>query len=286
MLHVISPPVQGAIAVLTAISLAVSAKESLREETLLGKAENLGGGTVQSFVKLNSRGAPLALGVTLSANALKQLPSAPNTTSRCFDLDNDGQYSGHECMGDEERILELPATASIQLPFRWIMLNWNPAGHHGTPYTQSHFDFHFYMEDRRSVESIRSGRCGEMVDCEDFKRGSEPVPAQYLPADYIDVGAVAPRMGNHLLDSESPELKDSLPFTSTFIFGAYQGKVTFWEPMITHSFLLSTREACLPIRQPQAFGRAGYYPSRYCVRQDREGQRTVSLEGFRYAAAL
>jgi hypothetical protein len=90
-------------------------------------------------------------------------------------------------------------------------------------------------------------------------------------------------MGNHLLDSRSPELKDSLPFTSTFIYGAYDGELTFWEPMITIDFLRNTRDACLEIAQPQAFRQAGYYPTQYCVRQDQSGQRTVSLEGFRYS---
>ncbi len=52
-------------------------------------------------------------------------------------------------------------------------------------------------------------------------------------------------MGNHLLDSRSPELKDSLPFGSTFIYGAYDGELIFWEPMITLELLRQTREACL-----------------------------------------
>jgi hypothetical protein len=120
-----------------------------------------------------------------------------------------------------------------------------------------------------------------MVDCEQFKRASRPLPVQFLPAGYIDVGAVAPRMGNHLLDSQSPELKDSLPFASTFIYGAYEGQLIFMEPMITLDYLQKTRNACLPIRQPEAFQRAGYYPTQYCVRQDSRGVRTVSLERFR-----
>jgi hypothetical protein len=56
--------------------------------------------------------------------------------------------------------------------------------------------------------------------------------------------------------------------------------------MITLDFLENTQDACLEIRQPQAFHQAGYYPTRYCVRQDRDGQRTVSLERFRYTEAL
>jgi hypothetical protein len=93
-------------------------------------------------------------------------------------------------------------------------------------------------------------------------------------------------MGNHLLDSQSPELKDSLPFTTTFIYGAYEGELIFWEPMITLEYLQKTRDTCLEIRQPRAFQQTGYYPTQYCVRQDGKGGRTVSLEGFRYSTAL
>ena len=123
------------------------------------------------------------------------------------------------------------------------------------------------------------------MDCGDVKRASRPVAAQYLPSGYIDVGAVVPRMGNHLLDSRSPELKDSLPFTSTFIYGAWEGELIFWEPMITLDFLRNTAHTCMGIAQPQAFRQAGYYPTEYCVRQDGKGGRTVTLEGFRYAEA-
>jgi len=77
-----------------------------------------------------------------------------------------------------------------------------------------------------------------------------------------------------------------MPFSSTFIFGAYQGEITFWEPMITLDVLRKTTEACRAIRQPQGFQRSGYYPTKYCVRQGTRAQRTVSLEDFRYSLAL
>jgi hypothetical protein len=206
--------------------------------------------------------------------------------SRCFDLDGNGKHTGHECLGDEKRILDVPVDSSAGLPFRRIQINWNPAGHQNTPYAQPHFDFHFHTGDRSRVEAIAPGRCGELVDCGDFKVATRTVPARYVPSGYIDVGAVVPRMGNHLLDSQSPELKNSLPFTSTFIYGAYDGEVIFWEPMITLDLLRNTQDSCLEIRQPEAFQQAGYYPTQYCVRQDRGGWRTVSLERFRYSEAL
>jgi hypothetical protein len=166
------------------------------------------------------------------------------------------------------------------------MVNWNPAGHHA-PYARPHFDFHFYTADRERIEAIVPGRCGEMVDCGDFERARRPLEPRYRPEGHIDVGAVVPRMGNHLLDSRSPEMADSLaPFTHTFIYGAYDGELIFWEPMITLDVLRNGGDDCFEIRQPAAFRRSGYYPTRYCVRQEASGRgHTVSLEGFRRAEA-
>ena len=60
------------------------------------------------------------------------------------------------------------------------------------------------------------------------------MPARYVHADHIDVGAAVPDMGNHLIDAKSPELvSQGQVFTHTFIFGAYDGHVIFYEPMIT-----------------------------------------------------
>ena len=64
-------------------------------------------------------------------------------------------------------------------------------------------------------------------------------------------------MGNHLLDPKSPEIKDSLPFTRTFIYGAYEGKLIFWEPMITLEFLRKSPDACFDISQPRRFRPTG-----------------------------
>lgn len=281
-LAVVSPRLQVAILLLTGLSLVLSAGTSRRERTVRGSAQGIGGGTVQSFLTLDPQGAPVALGVALTAGSLEQLPRSPNTVSRCFDLDQNGRHTQHECIGDEERILEVPAADETELPFRWISVNWNAHGHI-PPYNRAHFDFHFHTGSMERIDAIKPGRCGELADCEDFKRASRPVPPRYLPSGYIDVGAVVPRMGNHLLDSRSPELKDSLPFTSTFIYGAWEGELVFWEPMITLEFLQETTHACMEIRQPVAFRQAGYYPTQYCVRQDGEGGRTVTLERFRYS---
>jgi hypothetical protein len=288
-----SPGIVGSLAIFVGYGVTLSARAPLHyqhtgessERTFRGRVESLGVGTVQSFLTTDVKGAPIALGVTLSRGALEQLPDAPNTVSRCYDVDGNGSHSGHECIGDLERILDVPVSGSSGIHFQWITVNWN-AGGHPAPYNRPHFDFHFYTADRALIEGITPGRCGELVDCGHFKRASEAVPARYLPAGHISVGAVVPRMGNHLLDSQSPEIRDSLPFSRTFIYGAYAGELIFWEPMITMEFLQKTPDACFAISQPAGFRRAGYYPTQYCVRRDQQGQRTVTLEGFRYKEAV
>ena len=247
--------------------------------------QKIGAGTVKSYVTKSAIGVPVAIGVTMTPGAREQLPAEPNNYSRCFDVNGDGVYGHHECIGDEERILELPAAAKgLKIPFKWITVNWNPLGH-VAPYAVPHYDFHFFAADRERVEAIRPGTCGELANCDDFKHATQPLEPKYLPAGYIDVGAVLPRMGNHLFNSQSPELKDKKPFTHTFIYGVYEGDLTFWEPMITPNVFRQTRSgACYDIPQPKAFKQTGYYPTRYCIRQDAQtSDYTVSLENFVYA---
>ena len=74
-------------------------------------------------------------------------------------------------------------------------------------------------------------------------------------------------MGNHLIDRSRPSWSPAgRIFTHTFIFGAYDGRVTFYEPMITRAYLESRPDLCVPIKQPQAWAIEGYYPTTYCIR--------------------
>jgi hypothetical protein len=145
-----------------------------------------------------------------------------------------------------------------------------------------HLDFHFYIMERDAVRQIRPGPCSELIHCDDFKRAQIPIPKHYVHPDHIDVGAAVPDMGNHLIDSKSPELvTQGTLFTHTFIFGAYDGHVSFYEPMITRAYLESRPDLCVPIKQPQAWAIAGYYPTTYCIRYLADDKRyTVSLEEF------
>jgi hypothetical protein len=132
-----------------------------------------------------------------------------------------------------------------------------------------HFDIHFYSIPLEEVETIRTGSCEFFIDCEVRKRAQIPVPAKYIHADHADVGATVGLMGNHLIDTKTPELAHhGAPFTHTWIFGAWDGRIIFHEVMATVEFLAGTDDLCAPIKQPEAWQTGGYYPERYCFRRD------------------
>ncbi|MCZ7563778.1 MAG: DUF5602 domain-containing protein [Burkholderiales bacterium] len=253
---------------------------------LFGEKQKLGKGTVRTYVVTAADGKPTAIGISFTAGALEGLPATPNKTSRCFDLNKNGRIDDQgECEGDYELRLALPQSVAgkNELPFRWVGFNWNPHGHPPPPWSVAHFDMHFYMVDEAQIDAIRVGGCEIFIDCADRERALKPVPAQYVHPEHVSVGAAVGKMGNHLIDAKTPELakENAKPFTHTWIYGAYDGQITFYEPMITRDYLLGKPNACMPIKQPKAWAQPGYYPTRYCIRySEKHSNYTVSLEGL------
>ena len=173
------------------------------------------------------------------------------------------------------------------MPFKWVLLNWNPNGHipHGI-YDVRHFDVHFYIESIEKVFAIQRGSCGpEFVRCDQFARAKLPPPSNYMHRDFKDVNAIAPAMGNHLVDLTSHEFHGR-PFDHTFIYGIYDGRVTFYETMLTLKFLNSRPIKCAPIKAVPAVAVTGYYPTKTCYRYAKDkDEYTVSLEDFQLRSA-
>lgn len=253
-----------------------------------GAPVGMGNGTVRTYLAFDQGGKPMELGVLMDADALQGLPAERTTSGRCFDMNGNGRIDeSGECEGDHEYVLALPAVVADRwdIAFKWVGLNWQVHGHipPGT-YDLPHFDFHFYIANEAAVRAIRTGSCGIFMDCDDFKRATQPVPAKYVDHRHVSVGAAVAAMGNHLIDTTAPEFaKPPRKFTHTWIYGAYDGRITFHEPMITREFLLTRPNVCAPIKQPQAWQISGYYPTRYCMRyHERANKYTVSLEGLEY----
>lgn len=258
-----------------------------------GDSQPMGQGAARSFVEVDHAGNLLRIGVVFDQALLEGLPDEPNHHSRCYDSNGNGTFDHHECLGDYEIILRMPEETSSRadIPFKWVGLNWNPHGHvHPAPpqWALPHFDFHFYVQDHDDVQAIRAGSCGELIDCEDFERATLPVPPQYMPANHINVDAAVPAMGNHLINTQSPELVDpNVRFTHTWIYGSYDGHISFYEPMITHEFLESKPNVCTALNLPQAWEESGWYPTEYCIRHSASdgNEYTVTLEKLVYREA-
>ncbi len=269
-------------AVLGALSLGVSPTSSAR---VLGTPSSLGNGTVASYAEFDESGAPKTIGVVFSASALDALPTAPSDGHRCFDANNDGVINlATECSMWHERVLPVPSEASrrTDVPFKWALLNWNPRGHIPPGvFDKPHFDVHFYIEPIENIFALQRGTCGlEFLRCDQFALARKAVPRNYVPPNFRDVGAAAPAMGNHLLDPTTPEFHGE-PFTRTWIYGIYDGRVIFYEDMVALSFLMSKPNACVPIQSPEAVALTGYYPTRSCVRYTPgKDEYTVSIEDF------
>ena len=196
----------GTRSLLGAAACAVCGAHAALAATVYSEARKLGEGFAQVYAELDADGAPRALGVSFDQGMLEGLPSMPNTWSRCFDKNGNGEIDAHgECNGDYELRFALPEelVRRALTPFTWVSVNFNPMGHPAPAppvWAVPHYDFHFYLMAPEAIAQIRPGPCAELIDCDDLKRAQTPVPARYVHADHIDVGAAVPDMGNHLID--------------------------------------------------------------------------------------
>lgn len=248
-------------------------------------ALSIGKGRYFSYVRTSGKGAIAAVGVKFNRATLEALPTDPVTDAKtCFDLNNDNDVDLHEeCVGGHARTLYFPANQS---PFKSITINWEPHGHvPADVYDRPHFDFHFYMISDIERNKIIPGACPGLVNCAVSAKAALPIPARYVHPDFFNTNLVYAHMGNHYADKTSPEFNGK-KFTHTFILGSFDSRVTFYEPMVALDYLLTEPNQCSPIKQPQAFAAAGWYPTQYCIRYDRFTRwYDVSLSGFQYRKA-
>ena len=216
--------------------------------TFYGKPEKLGNGTVRSYVTFNKAGVPTSIGFNFPESMLQGLPTGAETQNMIM--------------------LDLPREAT-GTGFEHMEIDWNPNGHVPAPiYGFPHFDFHFYLVGMNELMNVTGGP--DMT----------PVDPQYVPKDYSSGIMAQPHMGVHWTDSLAPEFHGAM-FTHTFVYGFYKSKLLFVEPMITKAFLDSKTNVTLPIKQPAAFQKHGYYPSNYKIHYDAsKHEYNVSIENL------
>ena len=238
---------------------------------------------------------PTAIGMVFGSETLHNLPHDPPNEDRwCYDKDGDGvEDPMTECAGGYERMMPLSRefTDRVDTPFTYVLSNWNPMGH--VPpgiYDLPHFDVHFYLNDNAEREAIRPGPCPALVNCDDYELGKKLPPQRYRTSDHVDLDAIEPGMGTHLIDTTAPEFHGER-FTHTWIYGSWDGHMSFYEPMVTHEWFSgladgSIADSCVDIKLPQAWETSGWYPTQYCLRyRENRDELTVSLEGFVHRTA-
>jgi hypothetical protein len=237
-------------------------------ERQYGESAPLGAGQVRTYVvlgkdkdKVTGRKPPVDVGVEIPSAVLSSLPPDMQILNFNFPIQ------------------------ARDTAVQFMMLGWNPQGHPPAGvYDRPHLDFHFYIQDLDDVMTIDPGDCSGLA-CDDYARAVKPVPPQFLPKGYSDIGEVAPMMGNHLVDLSAPEFHGK-PFTRTFLYGAYDGQITFFEPMITNESLIAAPRQCAEVNLPAQYAQTAYQPTRYCTEFDSNKQVIrVFLTGFVYRTA-
>ncbi len=225
--------------------------------TYYGDSVSMGNGAVRSYVTLDDSGNPTDIGLAIGTEALNGLPD-----TLAFPGDPAGSFE-----------VPLPSQA-LATAFNHIEIDWNPHGHEPVGiYDKPHFDFHFYMIDTATQNAITA------VGADTVKINKMP-PADQIPTDYQMIPGGVPRMGAHWYDTTAVEFHGQ-PFTSTFIYGFYDGRMIFDEPMVTVAYLMSHPDHSEQLKLPAVYPTSAYYPTTYSVTYDATaGTYKVSLGGL------
>ena len=236
-----------------------------------GNPTKLGNGKARTYVVLDAKSGNTAveLGVALDEKALDGLP-------------NDNL----------EHSFVLPLPQKGPAPYQFVELDWNPHGHppRGV-YNVPHFDFHFYTISQSEWNTIVPSDPNWMARANNLPTGLY-VPPFYIVPGPSGAAVAVPKMGVHWLDFRSPELQNISdpryrPFTKTFIYGSWNGRFTFYEPMVTLAYLLSQpSDVVTPIPVPAKYPLTGYFPTAYRVTYDEQAKEyRIALTSLRVRAA-
>ncbi|MEO7960254.1 MAG: DUF5602 domain-containing protein, partial [Ginsengibacter sp.] len=218
-----------------------------------GPEVQMGNGKARSWISINHTGLPLEIGVELTDAALYGLPGDPtNFQAATF-------------------LLPLHQKAKAATPFDHITINWNVHGHEPEQvFDIPHFDFHFYMITVQEQSAI--------PPYEVAPTGFDNLPpVSYWPDAYFPTPGGVPQMGRHWIDGFFQP-----PFSQTLIYGSYNGRFTFVEPMITLDYLVSGATFSESYRQPKVFAPSNkYYPQEYNIYKNSiTGKHYITLGNF------
>ncbi|MEO7103377.1 MAG: DUF5602 domain-containing protein [Gemmatimonadaceae bacterium] len=218
--------------------------------TFYGPSASFAQGTARAWVTTDATGSPTALGIAMTSGALQGLPttvSGPSPTALMVTLSLPDQAKG--------------------IGFDHAELGWNPNGHEPPQlYGVPHFDLHFYMISAAAQAAILPSDPQYGAKAANYPTAAF-VPKGYVPPPGVAATNAVPQMGLHWSNVKSPELNGQ-PFTNTFIYGSWDGRYIFLEPMITKAYLESLPNTEQAIPQPDTWPTAGRFPTTYSVNYD------------------
>ena len=238
------------------IALSSCKKEKPKETIFKGEEKTFQHGKAWTWFEVDENNKPLRIAIAIDDAAMNSLDRETG----------EGEHNHSNSIS-----LKLPSVAQ-GTPFNHVMLDWNPAGHPPMNiYTKPHFDFHFYT----TTEAQRLA----IPIYEEAQEKFDNLPLAYMPAGYIPIPGGVPQMGTHWVDQNAPELQPGGEFTQTFLYGSYDGNVTFYEPMITEEFLLENPGFQRDIPAQPKFKTAGWYPTKMRI-EKKAGVTNVIIENF------
>lgn len=238
---------------MAALALSGCKKDDNATRLFKGKPVAFQHGTAFMWYEVNKTNEPLRVAIAIDAAAMASL------------------NRGHGNTHNNSVSLPMPEQANSSI-FTHGLLGWNPIGHplQGV-YDLPHFDYHFFViseADRLATPSY--------VQAPD-KWNNYP-PADYMPLNYVPVPPGVPHMHGHWVDETSPEFNGQT-FTQSYIYGSYDGKIIYQEPMVLESFLLANAGFTRSIPQAAKVEKPGWYPTKMRI-EKADGATSVILEDF------
>ncbi len=211
----------------------------------------LGAGTVRAFAETDAAGFARRIGLELTDEAV----ASP---------------------GPDMIFVTVPLPeAALEAGYDHVSLDWMPHGHPPEDlFGAQHFDMHFYM----TTEADRLA-----IDPSDplfVQKAAHRPPADLMPSNFAPPPhpEPVPAMGEHWLDSTDPVFRGA-PFEAVLIYGAWDGAVTFVEPMVTRDLLLSRRAFGGEVGQPERVAMPVSLPNSWSVSYDAgAGIHRVSID--------
>ncbi|KAG2500994.1 hypothetical protein HYH03_000816 [Edaphochlamys debaryana] len=172
--------------------------------------------------------------------------------------------------------LMFPQNVGYQ-PFKFFYWGYNYHGHPPMPYAVPHYDLHFMFEEydywqKEWNPATSMGPCLGASPAT-FEKIFTAVPETCFPGGksgaITNIGNVNYMMGSHLVNLAGEEWTPApKPFDWAQIYGQYDGRTAFFEPMVSTKYMMSSpgSKRCIDISatMPLAMPKAMALPTQLC----------------------